>query len=42
MLMDVARPLKVGTIVEMTVTFDDGRTRRIRALVRPLSAMSAR
>jgi copper(I)-binding protein len=42
MLMDIARPLKVGATVEMTVTFDDGRTRRVRALVRPLSAMSAR
>lgn len=42
MLMDIARPLKAGTTVEMTLTFDDGRTRTVRAVVRPLSAMSAR
>jgi hypothetical protein len=42
MLMDIARPLKAGTTVEMTLTFDDGRTRTVRAVVRPLSAISAR
>jgi periplasmic copper chaperone A len=42
MLMDLARPLKVGTTVELTLTFDNGRTRKILAVVRPLSAVSAR
>ena len=42
MLTDIARPLAVGRTVEMRLTFDDGGTRTVRAVVRPLSAMSAR
>jgi periplasmic copper chaperone A len=42
MLTDIARPLTVGRTVEMRLTFDDGGTRTVRAVVRPLSAMSAR
>jgi periplasmic copper chaperone A len=42
MLMDLARPLKVGTTVEMTLTFDNQQTRKVRAVVRPLTAMSPR
>jgi len=41
-LTDIARPLAVGRIVEMRLTFDDGGTRTVRAVVRPLSAMSVR
>ena len=42
MLMEIVRPLRPGTSVEMTLTFDNKQTRRVRAVVRPLSAMSAR
>jgi copper(I)-binding protein len=42
MLMDIARPLRIGSSVEMTLTFDNKQTRRVRALVRPLGAMTAR
>ncbi|HTM26325.1 MAG TPA: copper chaperone PCu(A)C [Vicinamibacterales bacterium] len=42
MLTDIARPLAVGRMVEMRLTFDDGGTRTVRAVVRPLSAMSVR
>jgi copper(I)-binding protein len=42
MLLEVARPLRAGTSVEMTLRFDNKQTRRVRAVVRPLSAMSAR
>jgi copper(I)-binding protein len=42
MLTGIARPLAVGRTVEMRLTFDDGGTRTVRAVVRPLSAMSAR
>jgi copper(I)-binding protein len=42
MLIDVAGPLRRGTTVEMTLTFDDGQVRKVRAVVRPLSAMSVR
>jgi periplasmic copper chaperone A len=42
MLIEVARPLRPGTSVEMTLTFDNKQTRRVRAVVRPMSAMSAR
>jgi copper(I)-binding protein len=42
MLMDIARPLQVGTTVAMTLTFDNGWTRTVRAVVRPLSAVSVR
>jgi copper(I)-binding protein len=42
MLMEIARPLRPGASVEMVLTFDNKQTRRVRAVVRPLSAMSAR
>jgi len=42
MLSDVSRPMKVGTTVEMSFVFDNGRTVRVRAVVRPLDAMAAR
>lgn len=42
MLMDIARPLRIGTSVEMTLTFDNRQTRKVRAVVRPLAAVSAR
>jgi copper(I)-binding protein len=42
MLMDIARPLQAGTTVAMTLTFDNGWTRTVRATVRPLSAVSVR
>ena len=42
MLMDIVRPLEVGTTVAMTLTFDNGWTRTARAVVRPLSATAAR
>ena len=40
--MDIARPLQAGTTVAMTLTFDNGWTRTVRAVVRPLSAVSVR
>jgi copper(I)-binding protein len=42
MLFDVNPPFVRGKIVTMTLTFDDGRSEKIRAVVRPLSAMSPR
>ena len=42
MMSDITRPLKVGSTVDLTLTFDGGRTRTVRAVVRPLSAISAR
>jgi copper(I)-binding protein len=42
MLTDITRPLKRGTSVGMTLTFDNGQVRKVRAAVRPLDAMSAR
>lgn len=42
MLMNIATPLRAGTFVTMTLTFDNKQTRQVRAAVRPLSATSAR
>jgi hypothetical protein len=43
MLTDVRRPLRVGQRgVVVRLTFDDGKTRLARAIVRPLSAVSVR
>jgi len=42
MLMGIARPLAIGTSIEMHLTFDDGHTRTVRAIVRPLSATGPR
>ena len=42
MLTDIARPLTAGSTLDMQFTFDDGRTRTVRAVVRTLGAMSIR
>jgi copper(I)-binding protein len=42
MLLDVKPPLVRGTTVKMTLTFDTGQTATVAAVVRPLSATSAR
>jgi periplasmic copper chaperone A len=42
MLEDISRPLTIGETLEMQFTFEDGRTRTARAVVRPLDAMSIR
>lgn len=42
MLTEIAAPLQSGTTVEMTLTFDSGRATTVQAVVRPLSATSAR
>ena len=42
MLTGIARPLVAGTSIEMRLTFDDGHTRAVRAIVRPLSATGPR
>jgi copper(I)-binding protein len=42
MLTDVTRPLRVGTTVRMTFTFDGNQTRTVDARVRPLDADGAR
>ena len=42
MLTGIARPLVPGATLELTFTFDNGRTDRVRAVVRPLDAMSIR
>src|SRR5262249_21281338 len=42
MLTGIARPLVAGASIEMRLTFDDGHTRTVRAIVRPLSAMGVR
>jgi copper(I)-binding protein len=42
MLTDIVHPLTVGGILEMRFTFDDGETQAVRAVVRPLDAMSIR
>jgi copper(I)-binding protein len=42
MLSDVSHPMKVGTTVQMSFVFDNGRTVRVRAVVRPLDAMTAK
>jgi copper(I)-binding protein len=42
MLTGIPRPLHVGDSIAVRLTFDDGRTRQARAIVRPLSAVSVR
>lgn len=42
MLFDVDPPLVAGESANMTLTFDDQRQETVRAVVRPLAAMSAR
>jgi periplasmic copper chaperone A len=42
MLTDIARPLTIGATLAMQFTFDNGRTETVRAVVRPLDAMSIR
>jgi copper(I)-binding protein len=42
MLTGIARPLVTGASIGMRLTFDDGHTRTVRAIVRPLSAMGPR
>ena len=42
MLFDVNPPLQRDSTVIMTLTFSDGQTQTVRAIIRPLSAMSAR
>jgi copper(I)-binding protein len=42
MLTGIARPLVTGTSIDMRLTFDDGHTRTVRAIVRPLSATGPR
>lgn len=42
MLTDIAAPLTVGRTIEMQFTFDNGRTETVRAIVRPLDAVSIR
>jgi len=42
MLTDITRPLAMGSTLELRFTFDDGRTQTVRAVVRPLDAMSIR
>lgn len=42
MLTDIARPLAIGSTLDMQFTFDNGRTQTVRAVVRPLDAMSIR
>lgn len=40
MITDVVRPFRIGAPVRMTFTFDNGQTRVVRAVVRPLDALS--
>ena len=42
MLTEITRPLRLGTTLRMTLTFDNRQTRTVRAIVRPLDAMSAK
>jgi periplasmic copper chaperone A len=42
MIFDIAAPFERGKSVTMTLRFDDMKTRAVQAVVRPLSAMSAR
>lgn len=42
MLSDVVQPLKAGSTVRMTLTFDNHQTRIVQAIVRPLDAESVR
>jgi copper(I)-binding protein len=42
MLTDIAAPLTAGRTLEMQFTFDNGRTETVRAIVRPLDAVSIR
>jgi periplasmic copper chaperone A len=42
MLTGIARPFQAGRTIVMRLAFDDGRARTADAIVRPLSAMSAR
>jgi len=42
MLTDITRPLAIGSTLDMQFTFDNGRTQTVRAIVRPLDAMSIR
>jgi copper(I)-binding protein len=42
MLLDVKAPLMRGATVKMTLTFDNGQAAMVDAVVRPLSATSAR
>lgn len=42
MLLDITQPLTIGSTLDMQFTFDNGRTQTVRALVRPLDAMSIR
>jgi periplasmic copper chaperone A len=42
MIFEIAAPFERGKSVTMTLRFDDKQTRTVQAVVRPLSAMSAR
>ncbi len=42
MLTGISRPLAIGSTLEMQFSFDNGRTQTVRAIVRPLDAMSIR
>jgi len=42
MLTDIARPLAIGSTLDLRFTFDNGSTQTVRAVIRPLDAMSIR
>ena len=42
MLMDITEPLTIGSTLALQFTFDNGRMQTVRAVVRPLDAMSIR